>query len=242
MYPSTEPSQLKLSEDIKTEIVKSYLEKDLNGRPLNNVSDLVKVYGVGWHAIRLILDKAGIPRRTRSEVAMLAFNRPEVKERHRRAGRALWEDSEKRTHMLEGMNRPEVKERHRRAQVLAHSRPETKQRHSEVALAMWTERKRKLAEAERILAQRTPGQMKEAARITLAACLRLRGGVSKYEICYSIYPEQNIRSVAVTNGKKFMRRKKDEIAAEERRLRNLDEVELDAARETASAYLAHHLQ
>lgn len=225
-----------------TSIIRAYLQKDIKGHPVNSVADLAKIHGVSWHAVRLILDKAGIPRRSRSEAAMLANSRPEVQERHKKAGVALWENRETRERMIEGMNRPEVKERHRAAQIAAHSRPETAQRHSEVAFAMWTERKKKLAEAERILAQRTPAQMKEAARITLAACLILRGGVSKYEICYSIYPEQNIRSIAVTNGKKFMRRKKDEIAAEERRLRNLDEANLDAARETASAYLAHHLQ
>jgi hypothetical protein len=152
------PKGTRLSKEVKTEIVKAYLEKDLNGRPVNSAADLAKVYGVSWHAIRLILDKAGLPRRSRSEAATLVCKRPEVKERHRLAGHAIWEDSEKRQRMIKGMNRPEVKERQRAAKIAAHSRPETAQRHRDVALAMWTERKEKLAAAERILAQQAHQQ------------------------------------------------------------------------------------
>lgn len=97
--------------------------------------------------------------------------------------------------------------------------------------------RQKLAEAERILAQRTPEEITNAARLTAAAGLRLRG-VSKYQMGALLFPEQNVKKCAVTNAKSYLRRKNAELEAEGLRLHNLPTADREAVIETALSHLA----
>lgn len=87
------------------------------------------------------------------------------------------------------------------------------------------------------LAKRTPEEMTKAARLTVAAGLELKK-TEKYQISFSLFPEQNVRKVAVDNTKKFFRRNPDDIGTERIRLCSLSDDIREAAIRAAISYLA----
>jgi hypothetical protein len=113
----------------------------------------------------------------------------------------------------------------------------TTARHRQGMIKTRARRTAKLAKADRILAQRTPEEMLNAARLTAAAGLQIRV-VKKYQRSGFLFPEQNIKKCAVTSTKQYYRRRKEQIDAEEMRLRSLSEADREADIEVALSYLA----
>jgi len=93
---------------------------------------------------------------------------------------------------------------------------------------MHDENQAKLDNAARILAQRTPEEIDEAARITLAAYLGLNS-VSKRAMRNTLFPKQNVLERRYDDTKQFFRRKGDRIQAEQVRLMSLPNADREAA-------------
>lgn len=172
-----------------------------------------------------------------SEANRRRWEDPEKRKRWSEAMRRAWADPEKRERFIEAIRRawemPETKKKQSEGLRRAWARPEGRKQQSERMKRQWG----KLAEAERILAQRTPEEMTKAARLTVAAGLELKK-VTKYQISLSLFPEQNVRKLAVNNTIKFFGRNRDEIGAERIRLCGLSDDIREAAIQAAISYLA----
>jgi len=191
-----------------------------------------------------------------------AYKRPEVKKNlseglKNKAWRAKGNEQRReqaRKRANEIFKDPEVMER----QKVGHAKPETRAKIGDATVRSfeedpergkkvskrkkqwWEEQNRKLAEAERILAQRTPEEMTKAARLIVAAGLEL-SQTKQYKISFQLFAEQHVRRCAVDNTKKFFRRNRAEIEIEKARLANLSNADRTAAIQAAIDYLARQI-
>lgn len=137
---------------------------------------------------------------------------------------------------------------------LAHDTPETSKAISEGNAESWAsgrrdrdaaaallkqrhlEARKKLAEADRILAQRTPEEIAEAARITLSADFELKG-ISKRAMRNDLFPKQHVLERRYDDTKQLFRRKRKQIDAEKLRLAALPLADRQAAIDNAHSHL-----
>ena len=100
----------------------------------------------------------------------------------------------------------------------------------------YARQKARLAEAERLLGLRSPDEIIEAARVTVAAGLQIQG-LSKRAMRNDLFPKQHDEDRRYDDTKQFFRRKQDLIEIEIARLKGLSEEDREAAITTARSHL-----
>jgi hypothetical protein len=138
---------------------------------------------------------------------------PNTSARMRKISREYWNNLTPKERARETQKRKE-----------ANSTPERIQQQSEAATRTWAKRN---AEIERLRTLESDTEQRQ--RIILATC-RLIQGVSKGAMSHELYPQQNVKSIAKDNTKKFFRpdRYGPQVEAEKHRLLALPEAQRDA--------------
>ena len=112
----------------------------------------------------------------------------------------------------------------------------TKEEQNKKSKAYYERNKARLAEAERLLRLRSPDEIVEAARVTVAAGLQI-DGLSKRAMRNELFPKQHDADRRYDDTKQFFRRKQHLIETEIIRLKGLSDQDRAAAITNARSHL-----